>query len=113
MTHTDTWKDTERWVAKRLCARRVAGNDHSTERDVESKYLSVEVKHRISAIPASVRNYLAQIKRNSKRGTIGFVFAHTPGTRRDNAVVYIEFKDFERLLKAAGFVPCQDAEDEV
>lgn len=91
----------------RLCGERVHPHEKRDERDVRSKYLSVEVKHRINAIPASVAKFIAQIRRNARKNTIGFVVAHKPGTRRDSAVIYIEFKEFERLLRLAGMVPCQ------
>jgi hypothetical protein len=80
---------------------------------VRSKYLSVEIKHRIEAVPKTVRKYLTQAKKNAKRGTLPFVIAHTPRTRLDSAVVYIEFKDFEWLLAKAGFAPGKEEEDEV
>ena len=105
---SDTWRDVERWVAKDLCGERVHSGDKSDERDVRSDTLSVEVKHRITAIPANVQKYVDQIRKNKRRGTIPFVYAHKPGTRRDSAVVYIEYGDFKTLLKKAGLVECED-----
>lgn len=113
MAPTKTWQDVERWYAQDLGAERVRGDDKRDERDIKSAHLSVEVKHRIEAIPASVKRYIAQIAKYAKRGTIPFVIAHTPGTRRESAVVYITYKDFKRLLQRAGFVPEKGADDAV
>lgn len=113
MAPTKTWRDVEKWYATRLGAERVHSGDKRDERDVRSKFLSVEVKHRIEAIPASVKRYIAQIKKNARKGTIGFVIAHEPGTRRESAVVYIEFREFEKLLRAAGYAPQEGTENEV
>ncbi len=97
MSRTDTWKHSERMVAKLLGGERTGCNGES-RRDVEHPVWSVEVKHR-KALPAWLHDAMLQAIIEAD-GRTPVVVLHEKGQRYADSYVVMSLKDFRDHLGA-------------
>lgn len=88
------WKEAERQVARRVGGARVSNHALGLRTpDVESSWLSVEVKHR-KRLPVLITSALAQAQRNATAGKLAIAVLHEEGQRYDDAVVVVRLGDW-------------------
>ncbi|MHA1225214.1 MAG: hypothetical protein ACTSPV_00560 [Candidatus Hodarchaeales archaeon] len=90
------WKKYERRIAAALGGRRVRAGELEQE-DVEHSLLSIEVKL-LKNLPKGLTNPYKQAKRNAPKGKIPIVIMKEKKRFDDNALVFLRFKDFKRLM---------------
>lgn len=89
------WKEAERQVARRVGGARVSNHALGLRTpDVESSWLSLEVKHR-KRLPVLITDTMAQARRNATPGKLVGAVLHEEGQRYDDAVIMIRLGDFE------------------
>lgn len=86
-------KQLEKATAKRLGGHRVGVTGLATC-DVEAGPWAVECKSR-KAIPALIRDAMAQAVRNARPGKVPLVLLHQVGDRHAEDIVCLRLKDFE------------------
>ena len=88
---TQTWKHTERRIARQLGGRRMGpGADRA---DVRSEWLSIEVKHR-KQTPAWLKHAVAQARGDAAPDQLGIAVLHEAGQRSDSDLVVLALADF-------------------
>ena len=96
-----TFKGVERALAKRLNGERTGQTGGA---DVESDWLSVEVKCR-KHLPQWLRDAIAQAKRNGGIPQLPVVILHQVGQRHDGDIVCLTLADFENWFGGMGESP--------
>lgn len=90
-----TWKAVERRIAGRLRGQRQSNHALGLQTsDVETAWLSVEIKHR-RRLPAWLRAAVDQAARNATEDKLAIVLLHEKGRRHDNDLVVVRLADFE------------------
>jgi len=88
------WKEAERQIARRVGGARISNHALGLRTpDVESSWLSVEVKHR-KRLPVLITGALAQARRNATAGKLAVAVLHEEGQRYDDAVVMVRLGDW-------------------
>lgn len=95
---TDTWKSTERTVARRLNCRRVGPSGTSTA-DAVNEWLSVEVKHK-KELPGWLKAAMNQSVKAATPGQLPLVVLHELGQRHDNDYVVMRMRDYQEWYGA-------------
>jgi hypothetical protein len=90
------WKKFERRIAGKLGGRRVRAGERELE-DIEHPILSVEAKL-FKSVPVCMEGPMEQAERNAPKGKIPMVCMKKNGRLDDNALVFMRFKDFKRLM---------------
>jgi len=89
-----TWKAVERAVARRVGGVRLSNHALGLRTpDVETAWLSVEVKHR-KALPAWLLGALRQATTNATDGKLPMAVLHQLGQRYDDSLVVLRLSDF-------------------
>lgn len=90
------WKKFERRIAAKLGGRRVRAGELEKE-DIEHEILSVEAKL-FKHVPVCMEKPMEQAERNAPKGKIPVVCMKRNGRLDDNALIFLRFKDFKRLM---------------
>lgn len=94
MAVTQTWKHSERTIARMLGLRRVGNTGQSTP-DCIGGHLVVEVKHRKrGALARWVTGALAKVRAHAGPNKLGIVVVHTEGQRYGQSLVVMTLQDF-------------------
>lgn len=90
-----TWKANERAIAARLGGERLSNHALGLRTpDVETEWLSVEVKTR-KALPAWLADAVSQAVDNASPGKLAVVVLHELRHRHDDDLVVLRLRDFE------------------
>jgi hypothetical protein len=94
MSMSKTWKNVERAIAEKLGGQRMSNHALGLRTpDVESPWLSVEVKHR-KALPLWIKEAMTQAETNGDEAKLPLVVLHEKGRRHDNDLVVLRLGDF-------------------
>jgi hypothetical protein len=94
MAVTQTWKHSERTIARMLGLRRV-GNTGASTPDCIGGHLVVEVKHRRrGTLPRWVTDALAKVRGHAGESKLGLVVLHTAGQCYSESLVVMTLQDF-------------------
>ncbi len=96
------WKAFERNVAKRIGGQRWISDKGSNAPDIKHERLSPEVKYRSEKgayIKATLRDAIAQARRNALPGKPWVVIAKERGQADDEALVVMDLAGFSTLLE--------------
>lgn len=88
----NTWKHTERAIAKRLGGRRIGATGRATA-DVVSNSFSVEVKHR-RRLPQWVKDAVEQARHGAGE-RLPIVILHESGQRHADDLVVLKLSSFQ------------------
>ena len=91
------WKKFERRIAAALGGRRVRCGEKELE-DIEHPYLSVEAKL-LKQVPVCMSAPLEQAIKNAPAGKIPIVCMKQKKRPDSNALVFIRFRDFKRIVE--------------
>lgn len=93
---TNTWKDIERRIARKLGGERV-GNRGTSTPDVLTDWLAVEVKHR-QELPRWIVQAVQKARGHAGRERLGIAVLHEHG-KHDNLVV-LSLSDFQEWFES-------------
>lgn len=89
-----TWKAVERAIAALVGGQRMSNHALGLRTpDVESDWLSVEVKHR-KQLPAWLHGALRQARENATDGRLAVTVLHEAGQRYDESLLVLRLADF-------------------
>jgi hypothetical protein len=101
------WKEAERQIARRVGGVRISNHALGLRTpDVESSWLSLEVKHR-TRLPVLITDTMAQARRNATPGKLVAAVLHEEGQRYDDAVIMIRLGDWVEWF--GGLTPAEEA----
>lgn len=91
-----TWKNVEREVAARLGGERipVSGRQRGDAPDISHDWLSIEVKHRKSAVPKWQLEGMKQAEASVRGNQLPILIIHAKGQRFDDCLVQLRLSDF-------------------